>query len=184
MGTLATFFRKTDFIPDVEPSTSRENRRRAVAQHADRSKDVKTKDALAQYKLRALPNDDVYFFCKRVDNSRLVRQADPQTKGQCWSAIGAACVLAILSGSVMAPKVASVIAGYKVQELRHEKSELLEQRRNLDVEEATLLSPGRLDELAQKQKLDRPAAGQVVHLQPRGDGAFASVIVPANLKAR
>jgi hypothetical protein len=134
--------------------------------------------------LRALPNDDVYFYCKRIDNSRLVRQADPQTKGQCWSAIGAACVLAVLSGSVMAPKVASVIAGYKVQELRQEKSELLEQRRNLDVEEATLLSPGRLDLLAQKQKLDRPTAGQLVHLQPRGEGAFASVMVPASLKAR
>jgi hypothetical protein len=179
MGTLATFFRKTDFIPAVEPSTRRENNRHKAAHAA-----ATTKDTLAQYKLRALPNDDVYFFCKRIDNSRLVRQADPQTKGQCWSAIGAACVLAVLSGSVMAPKVASVLAGYKVQELRHEQSDLREQRRNLDVEEATLLSPGRLDTLAQKQKLDRPAAGQVVHLQPRGDGAFASVMVPTSLKTR
>ena len=178
MGTLATFFRKTDFLPLAEPSAERETIRPVKKSKA------KTKEALAQYKLRALPNDDVYFFCKRIDNSRLVRQADPRTKGQCWSAIGAACVLAVLSGSVMAPKVASVLAGYKVQELKHEQSELREQTRNLDVEEAELLSPGRLDILAQKQKLDRPAGGQVVHLQPHGDGAFASVLAPASLKSR
>lgn len=178
MGTLATFFRRTDFLPLAEPSVERETIRPVKKARA------KTKDALAQYKVRPLPNDDVYFFCKRIDNSRLVRQADPQTKGQCWSAIGAACVLAALSGSVMAPKVASVLTGYKVQELKREASDLREQSRNLDVEEAELLSPGRLDLLAQKQKLDRPTAGQVVHLQPHGDGAFASVMVPASLKAR
>lgn len=187
MGTLATFFRRNDFFPVVEPSAVRDSSRQAAAE-AGRSKAVRTavksKDALAQYKLRGLPNDDVYFFCKRIDNSRLVRQTDPGTKGQCWSAIGAACVFAVLAGSLMAPKVASVIAGYKVQELKHEQAELMEQRRNLDVEEATLLSPGRLDVLAQKEKLDRPAAGQVVHLQPRGEGAYASVMVPTGLKTR
>ncbi|MCU1262720.1 MAG: hypothetical protein JWO80_5605 [Bryobacterales bacterium] len=179
MGTLATFFRKTDLIPVAEPSAVRENGRPAAAKTT-----AVFQDGLAQYKLRALPNDDVYFFCKRIDNSRLVRQADPRTKGQCLSAIGAACVLAVLTCSVMAPKVASILTGYKVQELRHERSELMELRRSLDVEEATLLSPRRLDELAQKQKLDRPSAGQVVHLQPRGDTAFASVVVPAGLKNR
>lgn len=132
-------------------------------------------EAVDPYKLRALPNDDVYFFVKRIDNSRVVRQADPLAKGQCMSAIGATCVLAVLAGSVMAPKLGSVLAGYKIQQLKQEQATLHEERRGLEVEEATLMSPSRLDELAQQQKLSRPVAGQVVHLQPSGDGAFASL---------
>jgi len=177
MGTLATFFRKSDFFPGAEPiSTAREVVRPQVR--------VKAKDAAAQFKLRALPNDDVYFYCKRIDNSRLVRQADPQTKGQCLSAIGAACVLAVLAGSVMAPKLGTVLSGYKIQQLRQEQSVLLDERRALEVDEAVLISPARLDEIAQKQKLNRPGAGQVHHLQPKGDGAFASVVMPTSLKDR
>ncbi len=77
----------------------------------------------------------------------------------------------------MAPKVASVLAGYKVQELKHEQSELREQRRNLDVEEAELLSPARLDVLAQKQKLDRPRLRARWSIcSPAAMAAFASVI--------
>ena len=40
--------------------------------------------------LRALPQEDVFFFCKKIDNSRLVREPDPKARGTCWNAIGAA----------------------------------------------------------------------------------------------
>ncbi len=182
MGTLATIFRKTDYLPAAGSSAVREKPRQMVRHLA--AVQVKERDALDQYKLRALPNDDVYFYCKHIDNSRLVRQADPQTKGQCWSAIGAACVLAVVSGLVMTPKLGSILTGYKLQQLKHEQAVLLEERRNMDVEEASLLSPVHLDQLAQKQKLDRPQAGQTIRLQPRGNGAFASVVLHTGLKSR
>ena len=35
-------------------------------------------------KLRALPNEDVYLFTKRIDNSRVVRQADPRARARDW----------------------------------------------------------------------------------------------------
>jgi len=41
------------------------------------------------------------------------------------------------------------------------------------VAEAALLSPARLEKLARAQKLLEPAAGQVVHLEPRADGSLA-----------
>ncbi len=167
MGTLATFFRKPEFFPVAD------------AFSMDRKAEVKARASAAadQYKLRALPNDDVYFYVKRIDNSRVVRQADPRAKGQCVSAIAATCVLALLAGSVMAPKLGSVLAGYKIQQLRQERATLHEEKRALEVEEAVLISPSRLDELAQKQKLNRPGYGQVVHLQPSGEGAYASLKV-------
>jgi len=182
MGTLATFFRKSEFFPAADffsatGTTETREEKRAIAQ-------AKKRAATDQFRLRALPNDDVYFYVKRIDNSRVVRQADPQTKGQCWSAIGATCVLALLAGSVAAPKLGSLLAGYKIQQLRAEAATLQEEKRSLEVDEATLMSPARLDELAAKQKLNRPGAGQVMHLQPRADGAFASVVMPTELKAR
>lgn len=169
MGTIATFFRKPEYMPMADLFSASETTE-TRAQYQPR-----VMEAVDPYKLRALPNDDVYFFVKRIDNSRVVRQADPSSKGQCMSAIGATCVLAVLAGSVMAPKLGSVLAGYKIQQLKQEKATLYEEKRALEVEEATLMSPARLDELARKQKLDRPISGQVLHLQPSGDSAFASL---------
>jgi hypothetical protein len=46
------------------------------------------------YALRGLPNDDVFFYSKKIDNSRLVRQADPGASDECWSAVGAGALAA------------------------------------------------------------------------------------------
>jgi len=177
MGTLATFFRRSDFFPVVDVFTQR-------ASETKQQERAQARTAADQFKLRALPNDDVYFYVKRIDNSRVVRQADPQVKGQCWSAIGATCVLAVLASSVMAPKLGSVLAGYKIQQLRQEQVTLQEEKRSLEVDEAMLMNPARLHELAGVQKLNRPGAGQVVHLQPKSDNAFAAVVRLDGLKAR
>jgi hypothetical protein len=175
MGTLAAFFsRSNDFIPTaVEPAVQ--------GQQVQRQQAAAVRDA---YQLRALPNDDVYFYCKRIDNSRLVRQADPAAKGQCWSAIGATCAVAVILGGMMAPKAATVLAGYKVQQLKQERAGLIEERKALDVEEARILSPVNMGVLATRQKLSSPGSKQIVHLQPHGDSAVASVITPINLVNR
>ena len=182
MGTLATFFRRTDFIPAAAEPAAQEN---TFAQLAARVRTWGTQsDTRNPFELRALPNDDVYFYCKRIDNSRLVRQADPQSKGQCWSAIGAACVVASLFGTVMAPKAATVLAGYKLQSLKQERMELLDERKSIEVEEARLLSPAVMDRLASKSKLGTPSSGQIVRLQPKGDTAVASVHTSGGLQSR
>jgi len=127
------------------------------------------------FQLRALPQEDVFFHCKKIDNSRLVREADPQARGACWSAIGAACVLLAVATSVLVPNVASTLAGYKLQALRVEERQLLDEKRTLEVEEAWLVSPQRLDKLAQGQNLVAPFPGQVVRLNAKGDSAVAMV---------
>jgi len=133
--------------------------------------------ATGPFVLRALPNEDVYFFSKRIDNSRLVREADPRARGACWSAIGAACLLVALLTSVLAPSVANTMAGYKLQALKQEQQRLIDERRVLEVEEAQLLSPARLEELARGQQLVSPQPGQVVHLDSKGDRSLASLRV-------
>lgn len=155
MATLATFFRRSDLLG------------RTAAWPASQTKPT---DA---YALRPLPHEDVFLFAKQIDNSRLVREPDPRSKGDCWSAIGIACVLAVLLTSVLAPGVGGILAGYQVQNLKQEQQKLLDEWRALEVEEARLLSPARLDELANAQKLVNPSPGQVIRLDSKPDGSLA-----------
>jgi hypothetical protein len=155
MATLATFFKRSD----------------AVAITAERRDTIRAQSD--PFMLRALPNDDIYFYAKRVDNSRVVRQADPAARGECWSAVGAAALLLVLGASIIAPQAGSVLAGYKVESLKHERQSLLDQKRDLEVQEASLLSPGRLNALAQARRLTTPSADQVIHLDTPAEGSFA-----------
>ncbi|MGD0499530.1 MAG: hypothetical protein ABSC23_13960 [Bryobacteraceae bacterium] len=155
MATLPAFFRRTVGVPAPGPEPVRAAR------------DL--------FQLRALPHEDLFFFSKKVDNSRLVREADPQAGRRCLSAVGAACVLLAFLCAALAPSVAGTLAGYKLERLRVEEGRLLDQQRALQAQEAELLSPQRLDRLAQERGLTVPVAGQVFHLEPKGDGAVAMV---------
>ena len=127
------------------------------------------------FELRALPHEDVFFFCKKIDNSRLVREADPRAKGTCWTVIGAASVTLMFLTLVIGPNVANTVAGYKLEALRVEAQHLADERHGFELQEAELLSPERLDKLAQGQHLVTPAASQIVHLDNRGEGKVAMV---------
>jgi hypothetical protein len=135
--------------------------RRAAARPAD------------QFRLRALPNEDVYFFAKRIDNSRILKQRDPRAARECWSAIGAFAVLAVLLAGALAPSVWGTFAGYQLQALKQERQRLIDERSTLEVREAALTSPERLEKLAKSQRLLEPRPGQVIHLEPHADGSMA-----------
>jgi len=160
MATLATILRKFD-------AASAEPRRVAMTRPAS-------------YSLRALPNEDIFFHTKRVDNSRLVREPDPRAKAECWSTIGAVSALAVVLITSLAPSVAGITAGYQLQALKQERQRLLDERRGLEVDEARLLAPERLEQLAKDQKMVSPAADQVVHLlnTNASEGTVAAIMTP------
>lgn len=131
-----------------------------------------------EFALRALPHEDVYLFSKKIDNSRLVRDADPKARGACWSLIGAACLAVALLTGVLAPSVATTLAGYKVEALRSEEVRLRDELRTLDLQEAELLSPARLEKLAADQHLVTPQTGQVVHLDGNKPESSVAMMKP------
>ena len=161
MATLPAFFKKNEAdtgVPEDMDAAVRTTRMRPVRD---------------PFQLRPLPHEHLFLYNKRIDNSRLVREADPKSKGACWNAIGAASVLAILLASAFAPSAATTIAGYKLEALRIEERRLLEEHRGLELQEAELLSPARLDQLAQKNNLVVPSSAQVFHLEDKPQGAVA-----------
>jgi hypothetical protein len=160
MATAATFFRQPGAI-------FRTRREQPIA---------KTAEAVVEadpYVLDGLPNDDVYLYCKRIDNSRLVRQADTQVKGE-WSAIGGVCAVALLVGAMMiAPGVVGIMDSYKIQDLKQEQKLLRIELRKVDVAEERMLNAPALDAMAPEHNLVRPGADQVIRLQPKNDHSFA-----------
>ena len=144
MATLATMLRKFD--------TGRPEPRRAEGARQN------------PYVLRALPNEDIFFHTKRVDNSRLVREADPRAKAECWSTIGAVCALAAVMITSLVPGVACITAGYQIEALKQETQRLKNESRNLEVEEAKLVGPERLEQIAKDRKMGSPTKDQIVHL--------------------
>jgi hypothetical protein len=116
------------------------------------------------YQLRPLPQEDVFLFCKKIDNSRLVREADPKSPTKCWSAIGVAALGVALLVGVLAPNLMRTLAGYQLEKLRAEERSLVDERHNLEWKEAELLNVNRLERLAKDQDLAAPAPGQLVHL--------------------
>jgi hypothetical protein len=129
------------------------------------------------YGLRSLPADNVFFYAKRVDNSRLVRETEPKTRTDCWSAIATACVLAVMLGTAVSPRVGSVLAGMRVEKLKADQRELFDKRKLVEIQEARILNSAGLDQMAAKNKLAAPAPGQEQHLQPR-DSSFAMNATP------
>src|ERR1700693_1239454 len=127
----------------------------------------------ASIPVRVFPNEDIYFFVKRIDNSRLVRQADPRARGDCWKMIGSAGIAAMLLIGVLLPSAYGLLAGYQIQSLQQEAKRLGTEQASLELREAKLLSPARMEELARIQQFVDPEAQKVVYLDSKNGSAVA-----------
>jgi hypothetical protein len=164
MATVATYFRRSEFI--AAESTVEH------LEHAEAD----------QYRMRNLPGDNIYLFSKRIDNSRLVREADPGTRTDCWSAIATVTLLAVMLGTAATPRIGGILSGIQAEKLKTDQQELLTRRRMLEIQEARILSQSNLDQFAAKRSLVTPVPGQEQHLQPH-DSALA-MNVPSSAGAQ
>lgn len=139
----------------------------ALAQTYDARKYGKAADC----RLRAFPNDDVHFFVKQIDNTSVIRESDPHLPKACWKTIAGASTGAVMLIGLLLPSGYRMIAGYQIEELRKQNDQLLQVKASLDAEEAKLVSPARLAELAAMQTLVDPPAGSVVHLEDKASSS-------------
>jgi len=73
----------------------------------------------------------------------------------------------------------AIEVGYKVEAQKTQVEQLREQNRQLQLSEAQLSDPGRIDHIAKQLGLDEPMPGQVV----RQDGADGTVMAQAQVPA-
>ncbi len=125
------------------------------------------------YRLRPLPSENVYFFVKKIDNSRIVREVDPIARRKAWKAGMKGFAAAALLILLLMPKALGMMAGYQVHALAAQHEKLLNERSVLELEEARLVSPERLEQLARELKLVNPDPKRVLVLDPNSEGALA-----------
>jgi cell division protein FtsL len=126
------------------------------------------------FKLRPLPSEDVYFFIKKIDNSRVAKQADPAASRRAWQAGVKGVAVAALLIMLLMPRALEMMAGYRIHALAAEHDRLVNQKATLALEEAQLESPARLQQLAGQLRLVNPDPQHVVMLNSaKTDSALA-----------
>jgi uncharacterized protein HemX len=133
-------------------------------------------------RLRAFPNEDIYFHIKPIDNSAVIRLADPESERASLKMVAAAGIAAAVLIGVLMPKGYGVLAGYQIQTLRQEQEHLLADQAALELREASLMSPERMQVLAKEQQFVDPAPERIVYLEGQNDSEFASVTKPSRTR--
>ena len=151
MATLATILDRFTTAKNPEQDTPRTH----MLQEEER------------YSIPLFPNEDVYLYVKHINNAGVAREADPAAPRRCWGLIGSSFAVAILLIGILLPTLYGLMAGYRMEALRQEKHRLELDRSALELDEAKLLSPARLEELARMQRFVDPAPEAVVYLEDK-----------------
>jgi len=102
---------------------------------------------------------------KPIDNSRLVKVADPGRQREMAQFGGALCLLFVFFLAFCGQHYSAIEYGYRNEALQQTREELRETRRQLQLDEAQLREPWRIDTLAHQMGLQTPLAGQVANLE-------------------
>jgi cell division protein FtsL len=108
------------------------------------------------------------YFVKRIDNSRLRREIDGEKRRECYGLL-ALGVLVFLVGLLYGfEHFACVRHGYRIEELKAERTALERWNRELRLRQAALADPQRIDTLARKGLgLAPPAPEQLIPVGPQ-----------------
>lgn len=133
-------------------------------------------------RLRAIANEDVYLFVKRIDNSMVIREVDPTARRARTRTVATGFIAAMLVIAGLVPAAYNVMAGFTMQNLEQEQQKLKQQNAQLDYEQAQLLSYDRLEQLAKSLKMSDPEPQQVQYLDGKSK-AEAKNVLPAGTAA-
>jgi cell division protein FtsL len=120
------------------------------------------------------------YFAKRIDNSRVVRVADPKRRREMLYFGITLGVFFVLVMVYLLQHLSAIEYGYRIEQLKAEQNSIVESNRALKLEEASLKDLERIDVEARKLGMISPIAGQVQIIES-GDGDNAGpVLAKAN----
>jgi len=133
-----------------------------------------------QRRARRGPTPEV-FFTKHIDNSRIVKADDPERRREMRQFAVVLCCLFLLVMVYVWQHFLAIEVGYQVWTQQQQVEQMREDNRQLQLSEAQLTDPGRIDKIAKQLGLDEPQPGQVVR-QEASDGnapSLAQAATPA-----
>src|SRR5581483_5437077 len=105
------------------------------------------------------------YFAKNLDNSRLVKVVDPQRAREIRVFMAAVCVLFVFAMIYTWQHFSSIEYGYRIEAEKQKHEVLIEKNHELQLQEASLRDPHRIDQLARKMGLSAPQASQMQPLE-------------------
>lgn len=126
-----------------------------------------------------------FYFQKMIDNSRVVKVADPKRRREIRMFSASVAALFLLTMFYAWQHFRAIEYGYHIEAQKAERSRLTEVNRYLKLQEASLRDPERIDALARQMGLKTPDPGQVVRMdtdEPGGNviaQASAVAVIPA-----
>ena len=118
---------------------------------------------------RCMPGAPEIYFTKTIDNSRLVRHADPERRRELALFTGAIVVLTLLTFVYLWQHFSAIEYGYKIEALRSQRDQIIDVNKTLKLEEASLKDPERIDSIARSMGMKMPMAGQVQRMDSVAD---------------
>jgi cell division protein FtsL len=117
---------------------------------------------------RYMPGAPEIYFHKAIDNSRLARTADPVRAREMRMFIATVLVCFAIALGYLGQHFSSIQCGYRIEDLRSKRDQLVDVNRTLKLEVATLKDPERISTLAREMGFALPAVGQVQRLDEAG----------------
>ena len=115
-----------------------------------------------------------YHTVKRIDNSRLVRLAEPARLRDFWRRVAAGAGMAGCLLFYAWQHFECIQLRYQVEQLESSRAQAAELNQQLHLEVATLRSPARVDAIARQQLgLTVPVPGQVAPAEEPSDAVLA-----------
>ena len=119
------------------------------------------------------------FFAKHIDNSRIVKEDDPERRREMRSFTIAMTLFFLLTMVYVWQHFSAIEVGYRVEAQKTQVEQLQEKNRQLELSEAQLSDPGRIDKISKQLGLAAPLPGQVV--RPDGMGNTTAVMAQAQV---
>jgi hypothetical protein len=119
----------------------------------------------SEYKLRALPNEQIELYIKRIDNSRLTRTVDRRDYAASIGISGGVPLASFAIILLLLPGAYNLLASRHMEKLRDENMQLQNDLRKVQVREAQVKSAHQLKAWAGKKYVE-PAAGTVTYGAP------------------
>ncbi len=133
-----------------------EHNAQLLAQQAQRRRRVRTPE---------------FYFTHHIDNSRLIKAADPVRAREMRLFSAAMAVLLSLLMIYAMQHFYAIEGGYRVEQEKQTLDQLREENRQLRLSQAELTQPGRIDTMARQLGLAAPQPGQVIHPNARIDSS-------------
>jgi cell division protein FtsL len=120
------------------------------------------------------------YVSKRIDNSRLIKVADPKRRREMVSLGITMAVLFLFVLVYVWQHFSAIEYGYKIEQLKAERDSIAESTRTLGLEEASLKDVSRIERMARELGMQPPAQGQWQPLEGAPSDPSTPVIARAN----